>query len=1266
MSRTTTVPLNSQLPGLLEKMRSIDPDYRIMALVDLNKELNRTLAPQPSSTRRPDPHYTDDYTESQLVEMVLKLLADTNGEVKSAAVSCISLMVKKPRPSSLSKIINSLLEDVSSDNDERRDTSCLALKNVVLEMPSESQQVLSDIERIVTRVFKLFTNEIHPQIASELLQILTDLFVRFSPNVASSATIQSTALSSLIQILNNARPAIRKRAVPTLSSLIATSPKLFNEDLEKEIVNGVSQSGESSRIWMGTVASLARGKSAGSIGKLVNEGRLAELILNQTKNDDVETVEAALTALEALVLKCPSEMFPHISSITQRSLVLVKYDPNYVDLEDDDDDDVDMASDAEDDEEDEYGDADYSDEDDDSWKIRRSSAKLLRALIFTRPDLLSELYNSVTPVLISRFAEREESVRLEVLAAFEMLLRQTATSRSTDLATGGRNKRKRSEGMDEDYVSDDGPISSLQSYLPQLSKAILTQLSSKSVPTRQQSFNLLRQAATALGGGLDDSADPICTAAASALRTIDSATSSSLAIATLSFLAVFFDTHSARTFASHLGELVPAIVRCMKDKLQRISFEAFDTASSLTKSLRPAGSSASVSGDFSIPIQEVFLATTQVLGDNSVDGDVREKALATLGSVLVQSGDLFASSFSTSLPLITNRLGSESTASTAIVVIGQLAASPQCKGSEFEGWLLQILPEVVVALRRTKRGTSKNVEFTCLLSIIERVGKALPVDLAEGLIIELTPVIDTPMALQTIAIVLTHQPSARPIVDAQLYPKILTILKTSLNPHLVDALAEFFTAYAASLNSPERAVQLVQELSNNLGSGKRDSLPDATNGGTAAWGTTAKCVGGVIKGEIVSAGESLALFEDVVKGKNVKETDAYLALLCIGEIGRIVNLSTKTDLFEIILSFFKHDSEEVRSAAAFAAGNLAVGAPAVYVPAIITRISAAKDESERLLLLHAIKEVILHSPSAQLESLADTLWAPLFSATDAIPASKADSTGGDGIRNVIAACIGKLTTTVPAKFLPQLQQLLYSSPSNRAIVAAAVRYTFIDTSNGYDELIAPIIVEFLSLMKDENLIVRRLSLASLNAALQNKPHLIVDKLDILQPLLYQETYVKKELQREVTMGPWKVIEDDGLENRKTAYETMYTLLGACFSKIDLLTFTARVLVSLSDVNEVKILGLMLLLRLGQVSPESVIPRLDEVVESLKGMMKDVEVKDDTIKQDLERKAEMQRSTLRTVVPLYKSSTPQQAPAFHAFVENLLANEKWKEFREYQA
>jgi hypothetical protein len=78
-------------------------------------------------------------------------------------------------------------------------------------------------------------------------------------------------------------------------------------------------------------------------------------------------------------------------------------------------------------------------------------------------------------------------------------------------------------------------------------------------------------------------------------------------------------------------------------------------------------------------------------------------------------------------------------------------------------------------------------------------------------------------------------------------------------------------------------------------------------------------------------------------------------------------------------------------------------------------------------------------------------------------------------------------------------------------------------------------------------------------------------------------------------------------------------LGTCFAKIDLPTFTERVLDALKDHNDVKPLALMLLLRLGQLAPTSIIPRLDDTVESFRTIMKDVEVKDDTVKQDLERK-----------------------------------------------
>lgn len=104
--------------------------------------------------------------------------------------------------------------------------------------------------------------------------------------------------------------------------------------------------------------------------------------------------------------------------------------------------------------------------------------------------------------------------------------------------------------------------------------------------------------------------------------------------------------------------------------------------------------------------------------------------------------------------------------------------------------------------------------------------------------------------------------------------------------------------------------------------------------------------------------------------------------------------------------------------------------------------------------------------------------------------------------------------------------MLKGTSQQRALVAAAIRYAFIDSTKAdsatrTDELIAPIVGDFLSLMKDDDVVVRRLAVAALNAAAQSRPHIIVDKLPLLQPYLYKETEVKKELQREVQMGPWK-------------------------------------------------------------------------------------------------------------------------------------------------
>lgn len=65
--------------------------------------------------------------------------------------------------------------------------------------------------------------------------------------------------------------------------------------------------------------------------------------------------------------------------------------------------------------------------------MRRSATKLLSAVIETRLDLLEQLYENVAPALINRFKEREETVRIDVLQTFIILLRQTGRYERQDL-----------------------------------------------------------------------------------------------------------------------------------------------------------------------------------------------------------------------------------------------------------------------------------------------------------------------------------------------------------------------------------------------------------------------------------------------------------------------------------------------------------------------------------------------------------------------------------------------------------------------------------------------------------------------------------------------------------------------------------------------------------------------------------------------------------------------------------------------------------------
>ena len=119
------------------------------------------------------------------------------------------------------------------------------------------------------------------------------------------------------------------------------------------------------------------------------------------------------------------------------------------------------------------------------------------------------------------------------------------------------------------------------------------------------------------------------------------------------------------------------------------------------------------------------------------------------------------------------------------------------------------------------------------------------------------------------------------------------------------------------------------------------------------------------------------------------------------------------------------------------------------------------------------------------------------------------------------------------------------------------------------------------------------------------------------------------------------------------------------SRLDLHEFLNHVTAGLADdSDEVKVICHMMLFRLAQVAPTATAQRLDDLTPPLEKSMKGPTMTKDTVKQDIERAAELQRSTLRAVVAMSKIAGSGVSPRFEAFVEELKKNAQFgNEFRD---
>ncbi|KAG5641254.1 hypothetical protein DXG03_005660, partial [Asterophora parasitica] len=1183
----------------------------------------------------PQCYLGDEAVETKVLNQVLALVEDKISEVKNQAVKCLGQLIKIIKQPQMELVVDKLIDFSGGQDEELRDISGLALKTITAELPPDGKVAVTACGKLTPKLLGQIQNpKTPPEALVETLSILSILISRF-PSLLSTAEFKPEPLTVLAPLLSHARPVVRKRAIITLSQYVPISqPELFNDLLQTSVFPFLDESAntDKQRTTVHLVAAVAR-HSPLQIAPALSQ--IVPGILKAVQKDDEELREGSLQALEAILLRCPAEATPYLDAIVQTGNQFIKYDPhtkNYAG--DDEDEEMEVDEDEDDDEAD--LDDEYSDDEDTSYKIRRSATKLLAAIIGTRPELLTSLYKSVSPVLISRFGDRESTVRLEVWATYATLLNQTAVygglQIKDDVTVRGKRKRD-TEIMD----IEEGPYSLLKVQVPSLSKALLNQLKSAKTPpaTLQAGFSLLYALLTVLPGSLSNQVPLIFSTSKTILSQPPTTSTSTLHLTCLSFLGLYVSTHSPPTFSASLPTLTPVLLKSLGERHPRIASESFRLFSSLLTALKPVKGA-----DW---IDAVYEQAVSKLSSHDTDAEVRTSAEDVIADLWICATDSVRSKGGKEWDSICRQTGKTDGAVKVVTKVAREVSVGDAWVNGCVDWLLNLLK------KSGRQGKSEM--FVALDVLLKGYTSGIPPELSPALVSQVKPYVSLSdiallsQSLIILALLLNLSPKTTfPVVEKDL---LLDIYDISHSPLLSGAALDNLLAFFSAL------VQADDQISTHVVPNLVIFVEKAPKA-EASPSNVARCIAQVVQSQHNVAAGTIAEYSKHLKNSSkAKPSLVVLSLLIVGELGRFIDMAPQKEVFSNAIDHFASEQEEVRVAAAFAAGNIAIGNLQQFLPAIVGLVKS--DSKKRLLSLHALKEVVTHCSQGQLEGVADLLWVPLFENSE---------NSEETTRNVAAACIGKLATTHPSRYLPQLHaRIREPNASTRATVVSAIRYTFADTTQSYDELLAPLLVDFLSLMLDDDLTVRRLALSSLNSAARTKPHLIREHLPTLLPSLYKETVVNPQLIRTVQMGPWTHKVDDGLEARKTAYETMYTLLDTCLAKLDLHEFLGRVIPGLSDdSDEVKVISHMLLFRLAQVAPAAVSQRLDEATPILQKTMQGATVNKDTVKQDLERAAELQRSALRAVVALSRIGTGV-SPRFDAFVEELKKGSWGSDFRE---
>lgn len=1171
-------------------------------------------------------------------------------------------LVQRAGDEEIQRIVQSLdgkMRDSVGDEDKTSIYS-MALRTVI--QYANATPTIAHI--FATSLLSMLQDKDIEQWAAEDMEILTELIKRYG------SSFSGAELGSALYIFGNfiqfGKGLLRRRALTATGILSRYLPPAKWDALITSLINNLSPSSDLElmrtnlllvsvlsksdplkfrSVVKNVIASILR---ALSVDTLEEEADLDDDDDNR-ENQMLELREAALMALESVVSFQPNEAEPYLSDIILSCKSFINYDPNYIVNDDDDGSDANLQSD----DEGSYfgsdleGEEEFSDDEDQSWKLRRCAAKLTTALTVSYQKLLPSIFDAFLVPVVSRFTtEREDAVKIEWISTLSTLLScasfESQYYKSVELAAKQKQMQGR-RGSDQSILFDSDPQFRVSEVASKIIKQVFSEVEKKSAVAEYPALMLsLLQTLVLSHSDITDDIPFIVSHLVALLQSKPAFMIDALQL-TKSLL-----TNVEIIDDESFQKLTSIIINGIKDSYFKVSSEALSGCLVIIEkySHKPG-----------LPLEDLQKSITEVAQSNKIDLETREKAVKCIGKI-VAIPDLPETYVDHGCNTTRTLLSNEGLRLQVLDTIKQIICAKNVISAK---WVKQTAADLSYLLNLNERSVrmaalSALNELSLRLSKIScndeeleaaaEIAKSVSqggTDLSDLQQIDLK--VGTLNALLTIVAANSQLLSsiaafALKTLDLDLSSVEATTSSASFEVNGAESLQQSLTndvlALFESLVKVSQSSAIEEIYQKMTSSGSNTDLKAQVLGALLASGTLES--------------HYLNEYVNVISDKNNYESDLVVWALTVygyyGKRAQIVDDSTLKTLYD----YFSEKNEVIRHAAAQSLGRT-ISHHFKYLNDLIPiLLDGASSHFMQLVALNQAISSAIHGEAEDkdhLRSKASHLWDVLFqveihqTAIDNDIQGKASEVSSGDEQGLVAQCLGNLSLLDPASFLTALQENWKSPDSkNRSIALEALRCSFDAVTNddgsavAFDDILRPVMADVLALVEDGDVNIRQRALGVLVSAIHKQPDMLSPYLDKLLQYISEETIPDPSLIRTVQMGPFKHKVDGGLEVRKTAYEAIYTIVNT-FTPTSLhdpsllSDIVNRVIAGLGDEHEIKVLSLFIIGRLSAIDIDLITldKRLDQIVEKLNAMIS-VTVKGNAIKQEFEKQGEITRNVLR--------------------------------------